>query len=95
MQLAAINQEQAATIVAVLGAVATARGTEEPSAADLAVIRAAARSLLGGATVPDELAVSIPGEVAEQLDTPEARRLTITVASILTFAEVTRLGGRR
>jgi hypothetical protein len=87
MQLAAINQDQAATIVAVLGAVATARGTEDPAAADRAVIRTAARELLGGPTVPDELAVSIPGEVAQQLDTPEARQLTLTVASILTFAD--------
>jgi hypothetical protein len=88
MQLAEINHEQAATMVAALGAVATARGTEEPSAADRAVIAAAALRLLGGPAVPDQLAASIPGEVAEHLDTPEARLLTLNIASILTFADV-------
>ena len=39
MQLAPITREQADTIVTVLGAVATARGTQEPSVADRAVIR--------------------------------------------------------
>ncbi len=87
MQLAAIDREQAATIVAVLGAVATARGTETPSPANLAVIRASTRHLLGGATVPEPLRTSIPGEVAEQMDTVEARRLTLTLASVLTFAD--------
>jgi len=89
MQLAATNQDQAATIVAVLGAVATARGTEDASAADLAVIRAAARDLLGGIAVPEELAASIPGEVAEHLDTQDVRRLVLTVASILTLTDGT------
>lgn len=87
MQFAAINEEQAATMVAVLGAVASARGTEAPSAANLAVIQTAARELLGGVPVPDVLAVSIPGEVAEQLDAPESRRLALHLASILSFAD--------
>jgi hypothetical protein len=53
------------------------------------VIRAAARHLLGGPYVPPGLARSIPGDVAEQLATPELRELTLNIASILCFADVT------
>jgi hypothetical protein len=89
LELAGISTEQAATVVTVLGAVATARGTQVPSEADLAVIRAASRHLLGDPEVPHELAVSIPGDVAEQLASPESQELTFTIASILCFADVT------
>ena len=53
MLLAQINPDQAATIVAVLGAVASARGTQVPTHADRAVIEAAAAHLLGAPTVPE------------------------------------------
>ena len=89
MELVATTPEQAETIVAVLGAVATARGTQEASEADLAVIGAAASHLLGGAPVPDDLAGSIPGVVAERLADPAVRELTLNVATILCFADVT------
>ncbi|MGZ4690233.1 MAG: hypothetical protein ACXVJW_18495 [Acidimicrobiia bacterium] len=89
MPLATIDSDPAATIVAVLGAVATARGTQTASEADRAVIRAAATAFLGGPEVPEELASSIPGEVAEALATPESRELTLTIASVLCFADVT------
>lgn len=87
MQLAAITEEQSATIVSVLGAVATARGSQTPSVADVAVIRAAARHLLGDPEVPATLAASIPGDVAEQLASPEAQELVLNIASILCFAD--------
>lgn len=88
MQLAAITPDQADTIVAVLGAVATARGTQEPSDADRAVVRAAATHLLGApAAVPEDLAGSIPGVVAERLADSAARELTLTIAAVLCFAE--------
>jgi hypothetical protein len=87
MELAAIDPDQATTIVAVLGAVATARGTQPASEADLAVIRAASRHLLGNPRVSSELAHSIPGEVTEVLATPDAREITLTIASILCFAD--------
>ena len=41
-----------------------------------------------GALVPDVLATSIPGDVAEHLVTPVARELTLTIASVLCFADV-------
>jgi hypothetical protein len=71
----------------VLGAVATARGTQVPSDSDVAVIRAASRHLLGDPELPDRLAISIPGDVAEQLSSPESQELAFNVATILCFAE--------
>jgi hypothetical protein len=85
MQLAPVTAEQAETIVVVLGAVATARGTVEPTAADRAVIGAAARHLLGGTAVPADLGGSIPGVVAEQLTDPATRELTLAIATVLCF----------
>src|SRR4051812_13996003 len=83
MQLTRVTAEQAETIVVVLGAVATARGTVAPTAADRAVIDAAAKHLLGAPGVPADLGGSIPGVVAEQLTDPETRELTLTIATVL------------
>jgi hypothetical protein len=87
MQLATVTAEQAETIVVVLGAVATARGTVEPTPADRAVIGAAAEHLLGGPAVPVDLGGSIPGIVAEQLTDPATRELTIAIATVLCFED--------
>jgi hypothetical protein len=85
MQLAPVTAEQAETIVVVLGAVATARGTVEATAADRAVIEAAARHLLGSPDVPADLRGSIPGVVAERLTDPATRELTLAIATVLCF----------
>jgi hypothetical protein len=85
MELAPVTAEQAETIVVVLGAVATARGTVEATTADRAVIEAAARHLLGSPEVPADLGGSIPGVVAEQLTDPATRELTIAIATVLCF----------
>jgi hypothetical protein len=89
MQLATVTAEQAETIVAVLGAVATARGTVEPTAGDRAVIGAAADRLLGAPPVPEELGGSIPGVVAERLTDAPIRELALAVATVLCFDDAT------
>jgi hypothetical protein len=89
MQLADVTAEQAETIVTVLGAVATARGTVEPTSGDRAVIGVAATHLLGAAAVPADLGGSIPGVVAERLTDPATRELTLAVATVLCFDDAT------
>jgi hypothetical protein len=75
--------------VAVLGAVATARGMVEPTPGDLAVIGAAADRLLGGPAMPEDLGGSIPGVVAERLTDVAARELTLAIGTVLCFEDAT------
>jgi hypothetical protein len=89
MQLATVTAEQAETIVAVLGAVATARGTVEPTPGDRAVIGTAAGRLLGASAVPEDLGGSIPGVVAERLTDAPTRELTLAIATVLCFEDAT------
>jgi hypothetical protein len=89
MQLATVTAEQAETIVAVLGAVATARGMADPTPGDRAVIGAAADRLLGAPAVPDDLGGSIPGVVAERLTDDATRELTLAIATVLCFDDTT------
>jgi hypothetical protein len=89
MQLATVTAEQAETIVAVLGAVATARGMADPTPGDRVVIAAAADRLLGAPAVPDDLGGSIPGVVADRLTDPSTRELTLAIATVLCFEDGT------
>jgi hypothetical protein len=93
MQLATVTAEQAETIVAVLGAVATARGMAEPTPGDRAVIAAAAERLLGAPAVPPDLGGSIPGVVAERLTDAPTRELTLAIATVLCFDDGNRVEG--
>jgi hypothetical protein len=93
MQLGTVTAEQAETIVAVLGAVATARGTVEPTPGDRAMIGAAADRLLGAPPVPEDLGGSIPGVVAERLTDPQTRELTLAIATVLCFGDPTAVDG--
>jgi hypothetical protein len=89
MDLVTLSPAQQHAIIGVLGAVATARGTTAPTAADLAVIDAAARHLLGGPEVPDMLATSLPTTLVEDLADPEVAELAFVLASVLSFADIT------
>jgi hypothetical protein len=89
MEFVAISEDQATTIVSVLGAVATGRGTQTPSPGDLAVIRAASRHLLGDPYGSEGLAIMIPGDVAEQLASAESQELAFNIATVLCFGDVT------
>lgn len=93
MQLVALSPSQQQAIVDVLGAVATARGTTEPTAADRAVIEAAARHLLGGAPVPATLATALPLDLDEHLRDSEVAELAFVLAAVLSFADITVSAG--